>query len=122
MPAFHSRKKILDCEGFDLRISDCAQIWDAAPESEVNASVPGAKANMIDFGSIHILLWLFVYQIANDTRLCRQFCQFLAQHGILRPDPAELLPQLVDLPVRFPQKVPRDRVCIFHAVFIGLRG
>lgn len=48
LPAFHSRKKEFAREGFDLRISDRSQVWDAATESEVNASVPGAKADVID--------------------------------------------------------------------------
>jgi hypothetical protein len=39
LPAFHSRKKVFAGEGFDLRISDCAQVWDNSTESEVNASV-----------------------------------------------------------------------------------
>ena len=54
LPAFHSRKKDFDCEGFDLRISDCAQVWEHSFKSEVNASVPGAKREMSDFGSIHM--------------------------------------------------------------------
>jgi len=53
-PAFHSREKKLDREGFDLCISDCAQIWDNASQSKVNSSVSTTEADMSDFGSIHI--------------------------------------------------------------------
>jgi hypothetical protein len=55
LPAFHPREKELAREGFDLSISDCPQARDASPQSEVNASVPGAKRQVIDFGIIHII-------------------------------------------------------------------
>ncbi len=48
-PAFHSRKKKLDCAGFDLRISDRAQALDASAQSKVNASVSCAEGEMSDF-------------------------------------------------------------------------
>jgi hypothetical protein len=41
LPRFHSRKKVFNCERFDLTVSDCAQVWEHSPESKVNTSVPG---------------------------------------------------------------------------------
>jgi len=51
---FHLCDQVRDCEGFDLHISDCSATWENSSESEINASVPGAKAEMIGLGSIHI--------------------------------------------------------------------
>jgi hypothetical protein len=51
---FHFRDQVRDGEGFDLTNSDCAQASDSSAESEINSTVPGAQADMICFGSIHI--------------------------------------------------------------------
>lgn len=51
---FHFRDQVRDGEGFDLTNSDCAQASDSSAESEINSTVPGAQANMICFGMIHI--------------------------------------------------------------------
>jgi hypothetical protein len=52
---FHLCDQVRDCEGFDLHISDCSATRENSSESEINASVPGAKAEMIGFGNIHII-------------------------------------------------------------------
>ncbi len=41
---------------FDLAKSDCSQIRDCSFESEINAAVPGAEANVCNWlGSIHVM-------------------------------------------------------------------
>ena len=58
---FHFCDQVRASEGFDLRKSDCAQIWDCSAKSEINASVSGTKAEVCNcFGSIHIFSWLLV--------------------------------------------------------------
>lgn len=60
LPAFHSRKKELAGEGFDLRISNCAQTFaDCSSEAEVDSAIAGAKREMSDCGSIHVILKVF---------------------------------------------------------------
>jgi hypothetical protein len=51
---FHLCDQVRNGEGFDLHISDCSATRENSSESEINASVPGAKAEMIGLGSIHI--------------------------------------------------------------------
>jgi hypothetical protein len=53
---FHFRDQIRAGKGFDLTKSDCAEIWDCSFKSEINASVPGAKADVSCLGSIHIFI------------------------------------------------------------------
>lgn len=56
LPLRHSRKKDFGRAGFDLRISDCAQAWESSSESEVETSVAGAKRDMSEGGSIHVIV------------------------------------------------------------------
>ena len=51
---FHFRDQVRTGEGFDLTNSDCAQASDSSAESDINSTVPGAQADMICFGIIHI--------------------------------------------------------------------
>ena len=60
---FHFADQIRNCEGFDLRKSDRSQISDCSLESEINASVSGAKADVCNvLGRIHICVhgWFVV--------------------------------------------------------------
>jgi len=53
---FHFSDQVRAGERFDLANSDCSQIWDCSLESEINAAVPGAKANVCNWlGSIHVM-------------------------------------------------------------------
>jgi hypothetical protein len=53
---FHFRNQVRAGIGFDLTKSDCAQAWDCSLESEINATVSGAKTDVGKFlGSIHII-------------------------------------------------------------------
>ena len=51
---FHFRDQVRDGEGFDLTKSDCAHASESSAESDINSTVPGAQADMICFGIIHI--------------------------------------------------------------------
>jgi hypothetical protein len=54
---FNLRNQIGASEGFDLAKSDCAQTSDNSFESEINASVSGAKADVCNvLGSIHVII------------------------------------------------------------------
>lgn len=53
---FHFRNQVGAGKGFDLTSSDCAQIWDSSVESKVNTAVSGTKAEMSDWGRIHVML------------------------------------------------------------------
>jgi hypothetical protein len=51
---FHFRNQVCARIGFDLTKSDRAQIADCSSESEINSTVPGAKADVSKFfGIIH---------------------------------------------------------------------
>jgi hypothetical protein len=53
---FHFSDQVRGGESFDLRKSDCAQIWDCSSESEINASVSSAQADVCNcLGSIHVI-------------------------------------------------------------------
>jgi hypothetical protein len=53
---FHFCDQVRAGERFDLAKSDCSQIWDCSLESEINAAVPGAEANVCNWlGSIHVM-------------------------------------------------------------------
>lgn len=53
---FHFRNQVRDGEGFDLTSSDRAQTSDNSVKSEINASVSGTKADVINcLGSIHVM-------------------------------------------------------------------
>lgn len=51
---FHFSDQVRDGEGFDLTKSDCAQASDSSAESDIKSTVPGAQADVIDLGMIHI--------------------------------------------------------------------
>jgi len=53
---FHFRDHVGSGKGFDLTNSDCAQIWDCSFESEINAAVSSAKADVCNWvGRIHVM-------------------------------------------------------------------
>jgi hypothetical protein len=54
---FHFSDQVRAGEGFDLAKSDCSQVWDCSFKSEINASVPGTKAEVCNcLGSIHVIV------------------------------------------------------------------
>jgi hypothetical protein len=53
---FHFCDQVRNGEGFDLTISDDAQIWDCSFKSEMNPAVSGAPLDSCKlFGIIHII-------------------------------------------------------------------
>jgi hypothetical protein len=53
---FHLRDQISHGECVDLTVSDCAKLRDCCFKSEINASVPGTKAEVCNgFGRIHMI-------------------------------------------------------------------
>jgi hypothetical protein len=53
---FHFSDQVRAGERFDLAKSDCSQIWDCSLESEINAAISGAQANVCNWlGSIHVM-------------------------------------------------------------------
>ena len=54
---FHFSNQVRAGKCFDLAKSDCAQMWDCSPKSEINASVASAEADVCNcFGSIHVMV------------------------------------------------------------------
>lgn len=81
---FHLCDQVRDCEGFDLHISDGAATWENSSESEINASVPGAKAEMIGLGSIHIIFPRHThtcFRLVRHSRCTRTHTVKLCSHG-----------------------------------------
>jgi hypothetical protein len=62
VPAFHARRQEAAGVFFDLRISNCPQVWQDSSEPQVNAAVSSAKREMSELGRIHVI-WVKLGQI-----------------------------------------------------------
>jgi len=62
VPAFHPRRQEAAGILFDLRVSDCSQAWQHSSEPQVDTAIAGAKRDVSELGSIHVI-WVKSGQI-----------------------------------------------------------
>lgn len=55
VPAFHPRRQEAAGILFDLRVSDCSQVWQHSSEPQINTAVAGAKRDVSELGRIHVI-------------------------------------------------------------------